>query len=72
MIRLEKLMNTKVPMKIFALSFSLFLVACASSGVYPLAGDKLMISKNTAKVGVASQLLRHQRYIKRQMRTALS
>lgn len=46
-------MNTKVPMKFFALSLSLslFLVACASSGVYPLAGDKLMISKNTAKVG---------------------
>ena len=46
-----KPMNTKVPMKLLALSVPFLLVACASSGVYPLGGDKLMISKNTAKVG---------------------
>jgi hypothetical protein len=46
-----KLMNAKAPMRLFACSIPLLLSACASSGVYPLGGDKLMISKNTAKVG---------------------
>jgi hypothetical protein len=37
--------------KIVALSIVLLLSGCASSGVVPLSADKLMISKNTAKVG---------------------
>lgn len=37
--------------KLLALCISLFLAACASSGVHSFGSDKLMISKNTAKVG---------------------
>lgn len=44
-------MTTQAPMKLLALSIPLFLAACASSGVHSIGSDKLMISKNTAKVG---------------------
>jgi hypothetical protein len=44
-------MHTYTSMKLLALSVPFLLVACASSGVHSLEGDKLMISKNTAKVG---------------------
>lgn len=44
-------MTIKAPIKVLALSIPFLLVACASSGVLSMGGDKLMISKNTAKVG---------------------
>ena len=46
-----ELMNTQAPMKLLAFFIPILLVACASSGVHSIGGDKLMISKNTAKVG---------------------
>jgi hypothetical protein len=47
----KKPMTTQAPMKLLAFSIPLLLVACASSGVHSIGSDKLMISKNTAKVG---------------------
>lgn len=44
-------MIKQAPTKLLAVFIPLLLVACASSGVYPIGSDKMMISKNTARVG---------------------
>jgi predicted outer membrane repeat protein len=51
LILLNQPMTTQAPMKLLALSIPFFLAACASSGVVQMGGDKMMISKNTAKFG---------------------